>query len=159
MGVLDKLYVPSVEQAKCAVTYLPNFTRARVISVYDGDTLTIARKQTLWWKSKVASYKVRLNGIDCPELRGSSEEEKAYATKARDVVQKLVLNKTVKLDIQGYDKYGRLLACVYVNKTNISDHLLSIGLAVPYDGKTKSVVNWKETYATKNLISMIETVK
>lgn len=159
MGILDKLCVPSAEQAKRAVAYVPRFTRARVVSVYDGDTLTIARKESIWWHSKVFSYKVRLNGIDCPEMRGSSEEEKCYALKAKEVVEKLVLNKDVKLDIQGYDKYGRLLARVFFGKTDLSEHLLGIGLAVPYYGKTKSVVNWKEGYAAKNLGSVIETVK
>ena len=155
MGIIDKLYVPSTEQAKRALAYLPSFTRARVISVYDGDTVTIARKKSILWKSKVYSYKVRLNGIDCPELRGSSEEEKCYALKAKEVVQKLALNKNVRIDIHGYDKYGRLLASVISENVDLSKHLLSLGLAVPYDGKAKTIVDWKELYNTKNQSSVI----
>lgn len=159
MRLFDNLYVPSGKHVKRAILCHPCFTRARVLSVYDGDTMTIARKSSIWWNSKVYLYKIRLIGINCPELRGKSEEEKFYAIQAKEFVEELVLNKKVKLDIQGYDKYGRLLASVYCNKTDVSSRLLDIGLAVPYDGKTKVEVNWKELYSKKNRISMIQAIK
>jgi endonuclease YncB( thermonuclease family) len=127
--------------------------------VYDGDTITIARKASLLWKSRIYSYKVRLSGIDCPEIRGSSDEEKFYAQKAKKIVEELVLNNEVKMNVTGYDKYGRILASVMINDIDIGQHLLNIGLAVPYDGRAKAVVNWKEHYTSKCVGSMIETVK
>ena len=159
MRILEQFYVPSIRQAKKAVKHIPSFTKARVISVYDGDTFTIARKESIWWRSKIYTYKVRLYGIDCPELRGSTSEEKYYAVKAKEVVEALVLNKSVKLEIHGYDKYGRILANVRTNNLNISEHLIGLGLGVPYYGKAKQIVDWKLLYNSKNPGSMIETVK
>lgn len=159
MGFIERLCVPTLTQATKAIAYLPNFKQARVISVYDGDTITIARKASIWWWSKIYAYKVRLSGIDCPEIRGSSLEEKMYAFKAKAIVEKLVLNQVVKLDIKGFDKYGRILAMVFINDINLSEHLLSKGLAVPYDGKTKAKVDWNDLYISKSLVSMIETVE
>lgn len=158
MKVLERLYVPSILHAKSSVRYKPSFTRARVISVYDGDTFTIARKESIWWRSKVFSYSVRLYGIDCPEIRGSGAEEKYYAVKAKDVVEALVLNKCVKLEIIGYDKFGRLLANVKINDINISTHLINSGLGVPYYGKTKQIVNWKQLYNSKNSKNQVSLI-
>lgn len=159
MKILEQFYVPSIKQAKHAVKHIPSFTKARVISVYDGDTITIARKKSIWWSSKIYAYKVRLHGIDCPEIRGSTLEEKHYAVKAKEVLEALVLNKSVKLDIHGYDKYGRILANVKTNNLNISEHLIGLGLGVPYNGKAKQIVDWKLLYNSKNPGSVIETVK
>jgi len=148
---IERLRVPTIAQGNKAIPYLPKFKQARVISVYDGDTITIARKTSIWWRSTIHSYKVRLSGIDCPEIRGSLPEEKEYALKAKSIVENLVLNQVVKLDIKGFDKYGRILAIILVNEINLSEHLLSIGLAVPYHGKTKIKVDWKGLYTSKSL--------
>ena len=52
--------------------FIPPVSIAKVIKVYDGDTITVAsrlpftdeRKDIIW------RFSVRLNGIDCPEIRG-----------------------------------------------------------------------------------------
>lgn len=43
---------------------------ARVYDVYDGDTFTLAIKMD----NRISTFKVRLFGVDCPELKGSSKE-------------------------------------------------------------------------------------
>ena len=65
--------------------FLPEVNRAKVLSVYDGDTVTVAARisrQGQAWK-----WKVRLNGIDAPEMRGGTEATKAAAKKSRDALR------------------------------------------------------------------------
>ena len=64
----------------------------RVIKVYDGDTITIASKLP-FDNSPLYRLSVRLNGIDTPEIKGKTEDEKTAAKQARDALSNLILNK------------------------------------------------------------------
>lgn len=86
------------------------FITAKVIKVYDGDTITI---QAYVWPGIVAIANVRVYGVDTPEIRGRCDAEKKKAIEARDFVRKLVLGKTVLLENVKYGKYaGRVVAGV-----------------------------------------------
>lgn len=81
--------------------------RARILSVYDGDTVTAAFQHD----TKLQRFRVRLVGIDAPELRTKDEQERAQAVVCRDTLRAWVLHRIVFLLIeQGEDKYGRVLA-------------------------------------------------
>jgi len=110
----------------------------RVIKVYDADTITIASKLP-FDGSPIYRLSVRLNGIDTPEIKGKgiSDEEKEAAKIARDFVSNLVLNKYVKLENIESEKYGRILADVYIGDTHLNNLLLRERYAVLYDGGTK----------------------
>jgi endonuclease YncB( thermonuclease family) len=110
----------------------------RVIKVYDADTITIASKLP-YDESPMYRLSVRLNGIDTPEMKGKSvsDEEKDAAQQARDFVSNLVLNKYVSLENIDSEKYGRILADVYVGNIHLNDLLLKERYAVKYDGGTK----------------------
>jgi len=54
---------------------------AKVIKVYDGDTFTV---EAYPWPGITANTKVRLNGLDTPEIRGKCESEKRKAIEARE---------------------------------------------------------------------------
>jgi endonuclease YncB( thermonuclease family) len=118
------------------------------VRVYDGDTITIAsrnRQLNKWIK-----YQVRIYGIDCPELRTKDANEKYVSEIARDHMISLVLGKRVYLTGIQKEKYGRVLANVYVDNINVADELIQKKLAVSYDGGTKKVpVDWKEYYEKK----------
>lgn len=111
----------------------------KVIKVYDGDTITIASKLP-YNESPLYRFPVRLNGIDTPEMKGKdvSDEEKEAAKEAREFVYKLVYNKYVRLENVKNEKYGRILADVYVDDINLNEELLKRRYAVKYDGCTKS---------------------
>jgi endonuclease YncB( thermonuclease family) len=113
-------------------------TGGRVIKVYDGDTITIASKLP-YDSSPLYRFPVRLNGIDAPEIKGSgvSDEEKEVAKIVRDFVSNLVLNKFVKLTNVQNEKYGRVLADVYIDDIHLNDLLIRERYAVKYDGGTK----------------------
>lgn len=122
----------------------------RVIKVYDADTITIASKLP-YDESPLYRLSVRLNGIDTPEIKGKdiSNEEKESAKKARDFVSNLVLNKFVRLENIETEKYGRILADVYIGDLHINEVLINERYAVKYDGgtkrKPKSWLKYKET--------------
>lgn len=83
-----------------------------VVDVHDGDTLRLQSGQ-----------RVRLWGIDAPELK------QAYGVASRDHLARLVSGKVVRLEPHGEDRYGRLLAVVWVGQTCCNESLLKAGLA------------------------------
>lgn len=115
--------------------FVPNFKKCKVISVYDGDTITVAAY--LKSDSQCYKFKVRLNGIDSPEMRGSSETEKQHAIQSRDALKGRILNEIVELDIFGLEKYGRILANVNYRGENMNNWMVKQGYAIEYDGGTK----------------------
>jgi endonuclease YncB( thermonuclease family) len=110
----------------------------RVIKVYDGDTITIASKLP-YDSSLLYRLSVRLNGIDTPEMKGKdiTDDEKTAAKLARDFVSNLILNKYVRLENIETEKYGRILADVYIGDVHLNQLLLKERYAVIYDGGTK----------------------
>tara|TARA_A100001015_G_scaffold318486_1_gene438519 strand:- start:328 stop:777 length:450 start_codon:yes stop_codon:yes gene_type:complete len=115
--------------------FVPKIKECKVIKVYDGDTITIAAY--LKGDPECYKFKVRLNGIDSAEIKGSSENEKKHAIQARDALSDKILHQIVKLDIKGLEKYGRILADVFYNGENMNEWMLNNGYAVKYNGGTK----------------------
>ena len=116
-----------------------------VIKVYDGDTITIVYKNES--DKKVYKGSLRLRGIDTPEIRTKNKNEKEIAQIAKNRLNTLVFNKYIRLEKIDYDKYGRILADIYVKNKNISDLLINERLGVKYDGGTKNTPNdWKKYY-------------
>jgi endonuclease YncB( thermonuclease family) len=117
--------------------FVPPIESGIVIKVYDGDTITVAA-QLPYPESPLYRFQVRLAGIDSPEIKGKTEEEKTAAHKAQEALETLVLHKTVLLKNRLQEKYGRILAEVYLDDLHVNQWLLDGGFAVPYDGKTKT---------------------
>jgi endonuclease YncB( thermonuclease family) len=112
----------------------------RVIKVYDGDTITIASKLP-FNDSPLYRLSVRLNGIDTPEIKGKTEDEKLAAKHTRDALAALILNKYVTLKNIQSEKYGRILADVYFGDLHLNEWLIKEKYAVKYDGGTKKSPN------------------
>ena len=128
------------------IPFVIPITNGKVIKVYDGDTITIQFKLP-YNKSPLYKISVRLNGIDCPELKTKNLLEKQCSQIAKEKVTQLLINNVVELKNTGMDKYGRLLADVYYKNKSVNNWLLINHLAVPYDGKAKQVPeNWMEYY-------------
>ena len=108
----------------------------RVIKVYDGDTITIASKLP-FDNSPLYRLSVRLNGIDTPEIKGKTDDEKIAAKQVKDALSKLILHKYVTLKNIQTEKYGRILADVYIGELHINMWLITEKYAVNYDGGTK----------------------
>ena len=110
---------------------------AEVIEVVDGDTLDV--RVRIWLGQEVVT-RVRLSGVDTPELRGKCEREKRKAAEARDLLTRLVAGGAVVLRDVAYDKYGgRVLATVANAQGHpLAERLIAAGLARPYDGKARA---------------------
>lgn len=114
----------------------------RVIKVYDGDTITIAAKLP-YEASPLYRFSVRLNGVDAPEIKSKNNEEKIAAINVREILSELILHKYVHLENIQTEKYGRILADVYIENLHINKYLLDNKYAVPYDGGKKIIPeNW-----------------
>jgi endonuclease YncB( thermonuclease family) len=121
-------------------------THGRVIKVYDGDTITIASKLP-FENSPLYRLSVRLNGIDTPEIKGKTSDEKQAALNARDALSNLIINKIVELKNIESEKYGRILADVYLGELHINQWLIDNRYAVSYSGGNKAIStpsNWLE---------------
>lgn len=136
---------------KDTTAFVPPVTKGQVVKVYDGDTITIASKLP-WNNSPLYRFSVRLNGIDTPEIKGSNDDEKELAKIARNLITDMAMNKTVILKNVGTEKFGRLLADVYLEGINLNELLVSKRLAVRYDGGTKISPNsWMKYYEDGSL--------
>lgn len=94
----------------------------RCFSVYDGDTITVKLD-----KSPQKLTKVRLIGVDTPELVAGE-----FGDKVAGLTRLMLLGQKVKLvyDQERYDKYGRLLAYVYLEDgTFVNARLVEKGYA------------------------------
>lgn len=107
---------------------------AEVLRVIDGDTFE-ARVRV--WPGIEITTRVRLRGIDAPELRRAqcaAEREKAIA--ARDALQAILDQGEVGISSVAYDKYGgRVLADASTRTTpDIAAALIETDLVRRYDG-------------------------
>ena len=107
-----------------------------VIDVYDGDTITIASKMP-YDESPLYRFHVRLNGIDSAEIKTKNATEKEAAKMAKNALQAIILQKSVVLKNVKNEKYGRILADVYLDDLHLNQWMVDNRYAVPYDGKTK----------------------
>jgi endonuclease YncB( thermonuclease family) len=136
---------------KDTIPYIPNITYGKVIKVYDGDTITIACKLP-HENSPIYRFSVRINGIDCPEIKTSNKTEKECAVIAKTTISHLVLHKIVHLQNVKLEKYGRILADVTIDNISLGDMLCECHLAVKYDGGTKISPNdWIEYYNSSTI--------
>jgi len=99
--------------------------KAKVIKVYDGDTITVLAD--LGFKVTIKQT-IRLYGLNTPEIRG---EERPDGLISRDRLRERILDmdvviKTMK-DKKG--KYGRYIAEIYLEDENINEWLITEGLA------------------------------
>lgn len=108
--------------------------KARMLKVVDGDTLDLDIDLGLRVHVK---ERVRLYGINTPELRSSNAEEREAARKASEFLSALVSDGvlTVKTQKDSQEKYGRYLASV-INSAgvNVNEEMVKAGHAITYLG-------------------------
>ena len=106
---------------------------AEVLRVLDGDTFE-ARVRV--WPGLDITTKVRLRGIDAPELKAHCADERSRAEAARDSLKVMLAEGGVAVGHVGLDKYGgRVLADAATRNTpDIGTALLAKGLVRAYGG-------------------------
>ncbi len=88
----------------------------RVVHVADGDTVTVL-------DANKVQHKVRLAGIDAPE------KSQAYGERSRESLAELVANRTVIVDTEKQDRYGRRVGKVLVNGKDVNVEQIRRGFA------------------------------
>ena len=110
---------------------------SKVISVYDGDTFRVNIDSLPPIVGK--NIRIRLNGLDTPEIQGKCQYEKDLALKARDFVRNKLANaKEIKLTKLQRGIYFRVVADVMIDGINLEQELLDNKLAYKYTGGKKS---------------------
>jgi endonuclease YncB( thermonuclease family) len=127
---------------------------AKVVQVYDGDTVRIAFR----YCHSMVQLSARMRGYDSPELKPRSnvidrDEQKAAAIVARNALATRVRGKVLTAALGNFDKYGRALVVLYDTlraealtanyqpddaTTDINQWMIALGHGVPYDGGTKA---------------------
>ncbi|MDH2917002.1 MAG: thermonuclease family protein [Gallionella sp.] len=88
---------------------------AKVIMVMDGDTVMVLKG-----KQKI---KVRMVHIDAPE------KDQAFGKQSRESLQEMVGKKTVRIDSQAVDQYGRVIGMISVDGVNVNQEQIKRGMA------------------------------
>jgi endonuclease YncB( thermonuclease family) len=99
----------------------------RVTCVVDGDTV---------W---VAGVKYRFEEIDTPEkgeLAGCPQEA-LQAAEATERLAEILSTNTFRIEENGADRYGRVLARFVIGETTAGEILVEEGLARPWQGHTE----------------------
>ncbi len=115
---------------------VPGPVPAKVLRVIDGDTLMVRARI---WIGQEIEIKVRLAGVDAPELRGKCESERILARQARELVAARIADGEVSLHAVQYGKFaGRVLATVETSAgIDLGTALLDAGLGRPYRGRRR----------------------
>lgn len=104
------------------ILFLPLFLFAlsgKVVSIHDGDTITILTE-------KKQQIKVRLFGIDAPELKQS------YGKKSKQFLANLIAGEVVEVEKSGKDRYKRAIGTIYLNDKDINAQMVANGYAWAY---------------------------
>ena len=89
-----------------------------IASCYDGDTCTTAQGE-----------KIRLACFDTPELRGRKADP-LPAKAARDHLRSMVVGQQVGIERYTTDRYGRIVADLYLNGAPVGRFMVSSGHGV-----------------------------
>lgn len=87
------------------------------VVVVDGDTII------------VRGERIRIEGINAPELKGECHEESVRARRARSRLMELLEAAKIDIERNGIDRYRRTLASVSVGGTDLGHVLMREGLA------------------------------
>lgn len=99
----------------------------QVVGVHDGDSITVL-------VSGNEQLKVRLEGIDAPELK------QPFSQSAKEALSTMVFGKAVNFERLKNDRYGRTIAVIFVGQTNVNLELVKQGFAWRYDAYSQDPV-------------------
>ena len=101
--------------ALACTAHAENIT-GRVVSVADGDTITVL-------DSDKVQHKIRLAGIDAPE------KKQAFGNRSKESLSELAYDKAVTVETDKRDKYGRQVGKVLVNGQDVNLVQVERGMA------------------------------
>jgi endonuclease YncB( thermonuclease family) len=131
-------------------TFKGLLTKAKIVSVYDGDTVTLV----FYYHDQPIKDSFRLAGYDAPEIKPAKTlPDRELHIKAghhvRDYLCNLIEGAIVWVSFCQEEKYGRLMGDLYLVNITHPDHfegdeihvnrlMIKKGYGKPYDGGRKS---------------------
>lgn len=102
----------------------------RTVTVTDGDSVILPAT------GMATGLRLRLEGIDTPEMNGRCPEERAKAQEARSrLIQLTAPGVTIQSNLE-FDRYGRILSRLITREgKDVAEIMVREKLAHKYDGK------------------------
>lgn len=120
LSAISALYLVSV--SSCLT---PRTVEGKVTRVTDGDTLILVTGEG-------TKLKVRLYGIDAPEVRHEEVPGQPYGREARDALKELALGRNATLELVDIDTHKRMVCIVRVSGVDINREMVRSGFAWAY---------------------------
>jgi micrococcal nuclease len=117
--------VPIVIAGLCILASADQDFKGMVSAVLDGDTIEVLGPSR--------PEKIRLADIDCPELH------QEYGFKAKQITNSLVFGREVTVRPTGKDRYGRIIAEVFINGRSLNEELIRTGAAWWFEKYSKNL--------------------
>lgn len=99
-------------------TQMQEMSFVHVLKVIDGDSFLALLKGE--------QVEIRFWGIDCPEWN------QPFAHNAKKITRQMLEGNDVQIWVKDRDRYGRLVAMVFLNNTNVNEELVRSGSAWVY---------------------------
>ena len=104
----------------------------KVIRVSDGDTILI--------QSGSQKIRVRMYGIDAPELK------QKYGEESKKYLEKRIMDKNVDIKVINQDQYGRKVGKVFYKNKDINLEMLETGNAWFYEYHAKHEKDYRKAF-------------
>jgi micrococcal nuclease len=105
--------------------------KARLNRIIDGDTIDV--DIDLGFDVKI-KQRVRLYGINTPEVRTKDLNEKQKGIEATEYLKKILPKEfIIQTILNKRGKYGRVLGILWVNEENINERMVNEGYATKYN--------------------------
>lgn len=106
-----------------ALSLAPPAAIAADVRTIDGDTID------------VDGERIRIAGVDTPELRGKCDAERRLARIARDRLAEIVAAGPIEIRRHGRGRYGRTIADLSVRGRDVGEALIAADLARAWTGR------------------------
>ena len=113
-GLMQRIIVTVALALACTVNAAT--ITGQVVGVADGDTITVLDADKI-------QHKIRLAGIDAPE------KKQAFGNRSKESLSDLVFDKTVVIETDKRDRYGREVGKVLVNGQDVNLVQVERGMA------------------------------
>ena len=113
--------------------------------ITDGDTI------------KINGQKIRLHGIDTPEIEqyclNQKMEKYLCGKSAKDFLKKIIKNKKIKCLKNDIDRYGRIVATCYIGEKDLNGLIVESGWGLAYRRYSKKYIS-NEKSAEKEALGL-----
>lgn len=98
----------------------------RVVSIADGDTLTVLDGQN-------TQHRIRLAEIDAPEVgHGAKKPGQPYGTNSKQALADMCFKQVARVDVVDVDQYGRIVGRVECSGRDVNLEQVRAGMAWAY---------------------------